>query len=44
MLTGIMGLGQMLLIILVANTVTLATGFSLSDCATNLANVGGGGM
>jgi len=44
MLTGVMGFWQMVLIIVLANTVTLATGFSISDCTTNLVKVGAGGM
>lgn len=34
----------MLGVIVLAHSVTFATSFSLSDCATNLNNIGGGGM
>ena len=44
MLTGVLGFWQMALIIVLANTVTLSTGFSISDCTTNLVKVGAGGM
>jgi amino acid transporter len=44
MLTGAMGLWRMALIVIIANTVTLATGFSIADCATNQMRIGGGGM
>ncbi len=44
MLTGVMGLGKMAMIILLSNTVTLATAFSISDCATNIERIGAGGM
>ncbi len=44
MLTGVLGFWQMSLIIVLANTVTLSTGFSISDCTTNLVKVGAGGM
>ncbi len=44
MLTGIMGLWRMAFIVTLANTVTLATAFSIADCATNQLSVGGGGM
>ncbi|HNW81743.1 MAG TPA: amino acid permease [bacterium] len=38
------GLWAMLGIIILAHTVTFSTAFSMSDCATNLNNVGPGGM
>jgi len=38
------GLIPMLAIVLIAHTITIATAFSLSDCATNLNKIGGGGM
>lgn len=44
MLVGGMGLNKMLVIVLLANTATLATAFSISDCTTNLENIGAGGM
>lgn len=44
MLVGGMGLSNMLIIVLLANTATLATAFSISDCTTNLENIGAGGM
>ncbi len=44
MLTADMGLAIMLIIIILAHTVTLATSFSIADCATNLNTIGGGGM
>ena len=44
MLTGAMGLWKMLLIVVFCNTVTLATAFSIADCATNIERVGAGGM
>ena len=44
MLTGLMGVWKMALIVIVANTVTVATGFSIADCTTNLVHVGAGGM
>ncbi|HOP30702.1 MAG TPA: amino acid permease [Spirochaetota bacterium] len=43
-LVGDLGLIPMLGIIMLAHSVTLATSFSLSDCATNLTNIEGGGM
>lgn len=43
-LIGYTGLIPMLAIIVIAHSVTIATTFSLSDCATNLNNIGGGGM
>ncbi|MCG8572193.1 MAG: amino acid permease [Spirochaetes bacterium] len=39
-----MGFFTMVIIVLLANTVTLATSFSIADCATNLNKIGGGGM
>lgn len=44
MLTGAMGFFNMALIVFLANTVTFATTFSISDCVTNLRKVGSGGM
>lgn len=44
MLTGAMGFWRMALIVVLSNTVTLATAFSLADCVTNLRQVGPGGM
>jgi len=44
MLTGAMGLWRMALIIVISNTVTIATAFSISDCVTNIERVGAGGM
>ncbi len=44
MLTGAMGLWRMALIIIISNTVTIATAFSISDCVTNIERVGAGGM
>ncbi|MBC8343846.1 MAG: hypothetical protein H8E61_07685 [Bacteroidetes bacterium] len=38
------GLLTILIIIVLSHTVTVATAFSLSDCATNLNHIGGGGM
>ncbi len=43
-LTGDVGLLPMVGIILLAHSVTIATGFSLADTATNLNQIGGGGM
>ena len=42
MLVGAMGLWNMLLIVLLANTATLATAFSIADCTSNLERVGAG--
>jgi len=44
MLTGVMGLWNMLVIVIFSNTITLATAFSIADCATNIERVGAGGM
>lgn len=44
MLVGDLGLSQMLLIVVLANTVTIATAFSIGDCASNLERIGAGGM
>jgi amino acid transporter len=44
MLTGAMGFQNMMLIVLLANTATIATAFSISDCTTNLHRIGPGGM
>ena len=41
-LTGYVGLIPMWIIIILSHTVTVSTTFSLSDCATNLNNIGGG--
>lgn len=38
------GLITMLIILLLAHSVTIATAFSLSDCATNINRIEGGGM
>ncbi|MDA3886733.1 MAG: amino acid permease [Candidatus Delongbacteria bacterium] len=43
-LTADVGLVRMLMIIILAHTVTVATMFSISDIATNLNTIGGGGM
>ncbi|TFG62031.1 MAG: amino acid permease [Spirochaetales bacterium] len=43
-LTSSMGLWKMLLIVLLSNTATLATAFSIADCTTNLERIGAGGM
>ncbi len=43
-LTADMGLVRMLMIVVLAHTVTFATMFSISDIATNLNTIGGGGM
>ncbi len=43
-LTGDVGLAGMLLVVVMAHSVTVATAFSLAECATNLNEVGGGGM
>ena len=43
-LTADVGLIRMLMIIVLAHTVTVATMFSISDIATNLNTIGGGGM
>jgi len=43
-LVGDLGLIPMLGIVILAHSVTLATSFSLSDCATNLTRIEGGGM
>lgn len=44
LLTADVGFIPMISIILLAHTVTVATAFSLSDCATNLNRIEGGGM
>ncbi len=44
LLTADVGFFPMLVVILLAHTVTIATAFSLSDCATNLNRIEGGGM
>lgn len=43
-LIGYAGLIPMLAVIVLSHTVTVATSFSLADCATNLNTIGGGGM
>lgn len=43
-LIGGIGLWRMLLIILLAHSVSVATTFSISDCVTNLHRIGDGGM
>lgn len=43
-LVGAMGFWRMAFIVVLANTLTLATSFSIADCTTNLENVGAGGM
>lgn len=43
-LTAGVGMVGMVVIIILANTATTATTFSISDCATNLSDVGSGGM
>ncbi|HOJ28711.1 MAG TPA: amino acid permease [Spirochaetota bacterium] len=43
-LTVDVGLLPMLMVIVLSHTVTIATAFSIADCATNLNQVGGGGM
>ena len=43
-LTAGMGLVRMLLIVILANSATVATAFSISDCTTNLLRVDAGGM
>ncbi len=44
LLTADVGFIPMIAVILLAHTVTIATAFSLSDCATNLNKIEGGGM
>lgn len=44
LLVGDIGLVAMSAVIILAHSVTFATAFSLADCATNLNNIGGGGM
>ncbi len=43
-LTADLGLIKMLMIVVLAHTVTFSTMFSISDIATNLNTIGGGGM
>ncbi len=43
-LTADLGLMRMLMIVVLAHTVTFSTMFSISDIATNLNTIGGGGM
>lgn len=42
--TASAGLINMIVIIILAHTVTVSTAFSLADCATNLNTIGAGGM
>lgn len=44
MLVGEVGWSRMLLIVVLANTATFATAFSIADCTSNLNKVGAGGM
>ncbi|MDC7221992.1 MAG: amino acid permease [Spirochaetales bacterium] len=44
LLTADLGFFPMVLIILLAHSVTISTAFSLADCATNLNRIEGGGM
>ncbi|MBU1078759.1 MAG: amino acid permease [Spirochaetes bacterium] len=44
LLTQQVGLFYMLIIVVLAHTVTISTAFSISDCATNLNSIGAGGM
>ncbi len=44
LLVGAMGMWNMVIIVILANTATLATAFSIADCATNLERIGAGGM
>ncbi|MDC7240007.1 MAG: amino acid permease [Spirochaetales bacterium] len=44
LLVADVGLLPMLLIVILAHTVTISTSFSLADCATNLNTIEGGGM
>ncbi|MBN2443302.1 MAG: amino acid permease [Spirochaetales bacterium] len=44
LLTADVGLIPVIFIIILAHTVTFSTAFSLSDCATNLNTISGGGM
>ncbi len=44
LLVGQIGLLAMLAVVLLANSATIATAFSLSDSATNLSRIGAGGM
>ena len=43
-LTAGMGFAGMLLIVILANSATVSTAFSIADCTTNLLRVGPGGM
>ncbi len=43
-LTADVGMIAMLAVVILAHTVTIATSYSLADCATNLNEIGGGGM
>lgn len=43
-LVGNVGVVSMMIIIVLANTITLATSFSIADCTTNLHRIGAGGM
>ena len=44
LLTAYLGFLPMVIIIVLAHTVTISTAFSLADCATNLNRIEGGGM
>ncbi|MBN2737088.1 MAG: amino acid permease [Spirochaetales bacterium] len=44
MLVGALGLTNMIILVILANTITLATSFSIADCTTNLESIGPGGM
>ncbi len=43
-LTADAGLLVMIVVIILSHTITIATSFSLADCATNLHRIGGGGI
>ncbi|MBN2508930.1 MAG: amino acid permease, partial [Spirochaetales bacterium] len=43
-LVGGLGLAKMLVIIVVAHSLTAATAFSIADCTSNLEKIGAGGM
>ncbi len=44
LLVAALGFQEMLIVVLLANSATLATAFSIADCATNLNRIGAGGM
>lgn len=44
LLVGQVGMVNMIMVVLLANTATVATAFSIADSATNLSNIGAGGM